>query len=179
MARLRIGSGIQVEAQLPKIEQSSPKIGPSVVEKEAPDIDMIDMLKKAVSLTPQPEVAKEVDLTPIMSRLDAIEEVNQLNLSNVDYSLARLDQQVLALFNKLEEKPLEKETVIEQPVVQQVTHVRDVSLEVLDQCKEMVRHAEVNSMIKIQDLQAKVNTQKKINIVLGSVLVITILLHLL
>lgn len=64
------------------------------------------------------------------------------------------------------------------PEVRNVTHIKDVSPEVLEQCSEMIKIAQTNIMIKVQDLQIKNRDQVKLNRFLVIALIIIIISHL-
>ena len=152
MARLKIGDGIQFEAQLPKIEQSEPNIEPSGTNLLA---YIHETMNKEV------ESRKEIDLTYLENN------INDLR----DYIKDTEDKLATAIIELSNRK-------IDLPEVKQITHIQDVSPRVLKECDQRIKYTEDNIMLKVSDLQKKNRTQKIINFVLGCTVLLTIFLHL-
>jgi hypothetical protein len=185
MGRLKIGSGIQFKADLPKAERSEsklnpiPVIGPGTLEELTVQQTMKEMLDQLLKELPTKEVIipqKEVDLSGLASKEDMAQAVIKL-CQQRDQLESRVNQMSSDL-DALHEKVKDASDVV-LPEINHVTHVQDVSPEVLKKCKEMLRYSEESLMLKITDLQKKEQKQKKINYVLSGIVLLTIFLHLL
>jgi hypothetical protein len=168
MAKLMIGSGITLEAQLPLLD-TVPKIGPAVIEQKREDPDIQAMIDRAIAMLPKPELllASPPKLMPI-----PIVDLNPLEtaISNQAQRLMEHNDRLLKLENT---EPIVIPSMV-IPEVKQITHVKDVSHEV---------KLEIYSVIKegfhavTSDMENELKKQHKINLVLSGLVLLTIILH--
>jgi uncharacterized coiled-coil DUF342 family protein len=170
MARLKIGSGIQLEAQLPKLDPI-PKIGPTAIENK-PMIDIEELVKNAIAQLPQPEVAEKVDLSNLCTK-------NEMAVAVVKLCKQRdeLESKVNELAVKLDELAHDTDFVI--PEIKHITHVKDVSSEVLEKCTEMINSSKESLTNKLNLLEKRVKVEEKIRYILFGLLILTNFFHLL
>lgn len=171
MARIKLGSGgLQLEAKMaPPVETP---------ESKQPQFDMESLLGELVKRMPQAQtVIPEVDLSPVHKELEKLHKMfyeaagaHNSHVSNTSMKL-----------KELEERPAQviKETVFESVVAPHaeihpsethhvtVTEVHDVSSEY----KQMINDELVSA-------KAALKKQKRINIALGALSLLSLLIHL-
>ncbi len=139
-------------------------------------------MHKLTNRQSQKEVTKVVQPTDVYFQGPALdlsplkEELKQLKESHLcaDASHAEARQEIDHLKEKL------KAFVI-HPEVRQITNVKDVSKDVMEIVVDSRRQSKVDLMghaNHIVAIESKLKTQKIINIVLGSLVILTILIHL-
>ena len=162
MARLKIGSGIQLVAQLPEGLNELTYID-ALIEQKQPEIDMAAVLEKVKAMLPpitstEVIVTKEVDLSHLATKSEMTDAIIKL-CDQRDLNSAALDE-MHERINLLEEQ---SERSIQLPEVKQITHIQDVSDTVRTECKERVKQTELNLMLKISQLQKNNIKQSRIN----------------
>lgn len=185
MAKLRFGSGLEIKAELPL--DSKAVIGPAVVEKSEPKIDVEEILQKVMSLLPKDEPKVEVqiektDLTPVHADILALD----LKLKDLQDAMYKTDEELLLNVKevqKFKKQMLDIESLLlATPQVKQITHVKDVSKDVMEHVeanKQELKGDLRNHANHLVELQSQIKSQKVINLVLGASLLLTIFLHLL
>lgn len=172
MGRVKFGNGIKLALE--------PKIGPTVVEKEQPVINIEEIVNQVLSKLPPTETPKEV-ISPTQE-VDLRHLATKQEIKMLLDAGESLERRVHEIASDMDELAVELDEIrhadIIIPEVQQVTHVQDVSPEVLKKCKEMLKYSEEAMMLKVNDLQKKNKTQKVINCVLSGIVILTIFLHL-
>lgn len=162
MAKLSFGSMAievsprQVESNLPSLELQQ-----QVTTQIKTEPDLTELVQKVIDRMPKPteptiQEVEKVDLTPIHNKVD--KHYNQF-CNEIDNLKRKLENSIVI------------------PEVKEITHIKDVSKEVLNQVSESIKATELSLMLKINDLNKKNKAQRVINIVLTSLLVLTILLH--
>lgn len=180
MAKLKFGSGIKIEAQLPKFEEMYEEEMSEVSEEsEAPSIDIEKLKKELLDSMPKYEYPKyehkEVDLSPLHAKHDSLEKSMNSSIENLHQKHNEIENRIHNLNSMIEKNKSERLA----PEIKSITNIKDVSQDVLQECKEFTNRAELNIMLKMSDLQIQNKRQKMINYILGSALILTIFLHLL
>lgn len=155
-----------------------------VPKQSTPDFDPMELVKKVVDMLPKPaqvEVPK-VDLSPLEKRLADLDEA----YACLKPVITNIQEQIQSLESrKIEMAPAG--TVVPQatvvvPEVKTIHHTTDISPDVLDQCRRMVKDSEqiYNATLKEHQEQHNKNVkkQKTVNRILIIGLIITTLLHL-
>ena len=185
MAKLRFGSGTTIEAEVKPLN-SIPVIGPGLVEKEENKLDVEALIQQVVNLLPKSEqvqtVVQEANLDPVMSELLALD----LKIKDLQDCIFKIDEEHLLNCKEIKEmnqKLLDVQSLaLYKPEVKQITHLKDVSqevLEIVEDNKKQLKGDLMNHANHSVELQSQVKSQKIINLVLSGVLLLTIFLHLL
>jgi len=157
MAKITFGEGLMLEAKLPELP-----------EAKEPQKEVIVPSKEVVEVIVQEPV--HVDLSPLQSDIEMI-KCDVVTLDQRTHSVSKvvqkLSDQVLA---HIDHKVVDER----QPVAVENTHIEEALKSFSDRLVKKDLHIkEVNAK-----LNAKINKQKNINIVLGIGLVMSILLNL-
>lgn len=185
MAKLRFGSGTTIEAEIKPLNPT-PVIGPGLVDKEENKLDVEALIQQVVNLLPKPEpvqtVIQEANLDPVMSELLALD----LKIKDLQDCIFKIDEEHLVNCKEIKEinqKLLDVQSLaLYKPEVKQITHLKDVSQEVLEVVADNKRELKadlLNHANHIVELQGQLRLQKIINLVLCGSVLLTIFLHLL
>lgn len=170
MARLIIGEKIKIEAQLPMVEESSKEVSS---EEQTSGLDVLALIEKAISMLPKPEATKEiiveqkeVDLSHLCTKSDMSAVTSSvITLCDQYDDLERRVDLISSGLDELHERKEDASAII-VPEIKQITHIKDVSSDVLKECKERIQQTEINIMLKIGHLQKENMKQKRINLYL-------------
>lgn len=179
MAKLKIGSGIKMEA---KVVQPDYPVLPydenatvPVIEKRVPSIEEVMELIQSTQVQHN-HAPVEVDLSGLATK-------EELNIAVIELCKQRdvLEIKVEEINDKLVEKLSAPREII-VPEVINTTHVKDVSEEVytkLLDAKVELKGDLKNHDNQIIELQANLKKQQVINYILSGLAALTLLLHLL
>ena len=162
MARLKIGSGIQFEAKLTN-EEVIQYIDAIDSPTNNHEIDMEALAEKVKAMllpitSTESGITKEVDLSQLATK----SEMNEFVLKICDQT-ARVNGLVEDLNDRVNILEEQSERPKQLPEVKQITHVQDVSDDVRKEVRDLIKHTELNLMLKIRHLQIDNMKQSRIN----------------
>lgn len=158
MARLKFGN-FEIQAEMPEVLKMPEMVAPALQPSE---LDVLAIVQKAIADLPKaPEMpAKDSGLEELVNDQSAM---------------------LIELHDRVTE--LELAPAVELPEVKHITIVKDVSADHLKHWEQMVLKTELKCMKGLSTLEeqarTRLQTQKRLNCILTSLLIITTLLHLL
>lgn len=154
MARLKLGSDIKFDIRAPIMSEIEPimeETSESInFEESLPDLSYIDE-----------------KLLDFKLQLDSTKEDLETRVDNISSSLDHLHQ-------KIEDARIE----LSKPEIKHITYVKDVTPEILDECKKMINLSKADIIVEITNLQILNRKQSLVNKVLTGALIFAIILHL-
>lgn len=141
------------------------------VKEEMSGSEVMSIVEKAISMLPKPEVAKEVNLNPIMQRLQDLEKQVMVDMLAVDAALEDMKIQ-------LDEVRHMESPALALPEVKQITHVKDVSAEVMEYVEAYKKELKGDLMIHANHIVTLESKNKLLSWCLVGSILLTIFLQL-
>lgn len=178
MAKLTFGT-----LELKAVAKESPIEMPTVPAQKAEPVDLNAMVQEAVSKIEIPKYDETFGsaLKQLREEIKTQLEACKKDQKSLQEHMEDMEGDLVMIRNEIESLPEQQAPSIVQPEVKNITHVKDVSKEVMEHVeanKQQLKSDLMNHANHIVAIEAKLKTQKIINMVLVGALILTILSRL-